>query len=677
MADDHALSVRRESRRRRASHHRGQAVAVGLALLIMGATAATALVLATGSPQALVGCRLSSAHRQVIGSDSLLLATDGSPLGAVPTSRNREPVTLDQITHWLPTATVAIEDRRFWSHGALDYTGIGRAILANVKAGRFVQGGSSITQQLVRGRYLGPARMTLSRKLTEACLAVELAHAWPKRRILESYLNTVFYGHHAFGVEAAARTYFSRPSKNLSLGQAALLAGLPQAPSQDDPLSHPVAATARRDEVLAALRRDGVISPHRYGIAAAAPLRLQPSSRYSQVRHKSFFDTALRELVGRYGAARARHGGLRVQTTLDARLQGLAGRAIGGWIHGAPDPAAALVAIDPSSGAIRAMATTSPPHPGLPFNLAVQSHRQAGSAFKVFTLTTALQHGIPLSSVFNGPASLTIGDRRCLSPNGPWSVHNYADETSGRMDLLQAIAHSVNTIFAQVAVRVGPQNIVRTAQRMGIRSPLEPVCSITLGPDGVSPLDLTDAFATLAAGGIHHAPEALGPIAATDGTVLTTGHAAAGDRAIARWVARRVTYALTGVIRGGTGTAADPGRPAAGKTGTAENFKDAWFCGFVPQLVACVWIGHPEAERPMANLDGFAQVVGGSVPARIWHDFMVPAMAGRRVVPLPEVSASKVAVASPAGTGGTIAVPPPSSGPPPPAAPRRPARPHP
>ncbi|MCW3003103.1 MAG: penicillin-binding protein [Conexibacter sp.] len=679
MADDDALSVRRESRRRRARHRRGQAfaVALALALLIVGSAAATALVLVTRSPESLVGCRLSSAHRHVAGSDSFLLATDRSPLGAVPTSRNREPVMLDHITHWIPAATVAIEDRRFWSHGALDYTGIGRAAVADAKAGRFVEGGSSITQQLVRGRYLGSAPMTLSRKLTEACLAVELAHTWPKRRILESYLNTVFYGHHAFGVEAAARTYFSRPSGELSLGQAALLAGLPQAPSQDDPLIHPAAATTRRNEVLAAMRRDGVISAYRYGIAAAAPLRLHPSRRYSEIRDKSFFDTALRELAGRYGAGRVRHGGLRVQTTLDARLQGLAGRAIRGWIHGAPDPAAALVAIDPASGAIRAMATTSPPQPGLPFNLAVQSHRQAGSAFKVFTLTTAVAQGIPLSSVFNGPASLTIPDRRCLNADGPWSVHNFADETSGRMDLLQAIAHSVNTIFAQVAVRVGPQNIVRTAHRMGIRSPLEPVCSITLGPDGVSPLDLTDAFATLAAGGIHHAPEALGPIATANGTVLTTGRRAAGNRAIAPWVARRVTYALTGVVRGGTGTAADPGRPAAGKTGTAENFKDAWFCGFVPQLAACVWIGHPEAETPMANLDGFAQVVGGSVPARIWHDFMVPAMAGRRVVPLPEVSTSKVAVPSPAGTGGTIAVPPPSSGPPPPPAPRRPARPHP
>jgi penicillin-binding protein 1A len=357
-----------------------------------------------------------------------------------------------------------------------------------------------------------------------------------------------------------------------------------------------------------------------------------------------------------------------VQTTLDPRLQRLAGRAITGWIRGAADPAAVLVAIDPHDGAIRAMATATPGHPPLRFNLATQSHRQAGSAFKVFTLTTALQQGIALSSVWHGPAALTIPDRRCLNADGPWVVHNFADEATGTMDLVQAIAHSVNTIFAQVAVRVGPQNIVRTAQRMGIRSPLTPVCAITLGPEGVSPLEMTDAFATLASGGEHHDATAVDRVTTAGGAVLRSGPRA-GNRVLTTQVAGQVTYALTGVIRGGTGTAADPGRPAAGKTGTAENFEDAWFCGFVPQLVACVWIGHPQAEISMAGLDGFAQVVGGSVPARIWHDFIVPAMAGRRVVPLHGVSASHVALASPGATGGTIAPPPGPAGPPPAAAP--------
>jgi penicillin-binding protein 1A len=661
MRDDDALSIRREWRRRRA-RHRGHGVAIGLALalvVILGAAAAAALVMVARSPQGAIGCHLGSTRPSVVGRESFLFAADGSRLGAVPTSQNHEPIPLSRMSRWLPVATVSIEDRRFWHHGALDYAGIGRAALANLKAGRVVQGGSTITQQLVRARYLRGESMTLRRKLSEACLAVELARVWPRRRILETYLNTVFYGHHAFGVEAAAHTYFSRPAAQLSLAQAALVAGLPQAPSRNDPLRHPVAAVRRRNEVLAAMRRHGVISQARYRVAAAARLRVHPAGRYSLIRFKTFFDAAQRELDRRYGSARVRHGGLQVRTTLDPRLQRLAGRAIAGWIHGASGPAAVLVAIEPRSGAIRAMATTTPGHHRLRFNLATQSHRQAGSAFKVFTLTTAIQQGVPLSSVWHGPASLTIPDRRCLNANGPWLVHNFADEATGTMDLLQAIAHSVNTIFAQVAVRVGPKNIVATARRMGIRSPLKPVCSITLGPEGVSPLEMTDAFATLASGGVHHTAEAIERVRTPDGAVRSH-RPAAGKRVLAPGVARRVTYALTGVIRGGTGTAADPGRPAAGKTGTAEHFKDAWFCGFVPQLVACVWIGHPESEKPMANLDGFAQVVGGSVPARIWHDFMVPAMAGRPVVPLHGVSASHVALRSPDTTGGT-GVPPPAS----------------
>jgi penicillin-binding protein 1A len=285
----------------------------------------------------------------------------------------------------------------------------------------------------------------------------------------------------------------------------------------------------------------------------------------------------------------------------------------------------------------------------LQFNLASQSRRQAGSAFKTFTLTAAIEQGIPLSSVWNGPPSLTVPDPRCMNGATPWTVHNFADEAAGTMTLLDAIAHSVNTIFAQVALRAGLHNIVDVAHRLGIRSPLTPVCSITLGPEGVSPLEMTDAFATLAAGGVHHDPEGVRRVTTTDGSVLGPPHTAA-RRVITAQTARTVAYALSGVIKGGTGIAADPGRPAAGKTGTAENESDAWFCGFVPQLASCVWLGYPRAEIPMTSLDGFSPVVGGSVPARIWHDFMVPALAGVRVISFPTVSADQLRAPSSGGT---------------------------
>jgi penicillin-binding protein 1A len=633
--------VRRELRRRRSRHRRGGARRVValtvLLLLVIGLSGAAALVIVARSPGPVVGCDLDSTQSRPFGRTSVVYAADGLRLGTVPTGRNREPVPVWRMGRWLPQATVAIEDRRFWQHGALDYRAIARAALANLKAGHIVQGGSTITQQLVRDRYLGPGPMTLGRKLQEACLAVELARRWSRRRILKEYLNLVFYGHHAYGAQAGAWTYFSRPASRLPLAQAALLAGLPQAPSLDDPFRHPRRALARRNEVLAAMRRSGTISAGRFRAAVASSLGLDPGHRYGRVRFATFFDVALRELVHRDGGVRARHGGLRVQTTLDPSLQRLADRALVGWLHGASDPAGALVAIDPRTGAIRAMTTAIPGQRRSHFNLASQSHRQAGSAFKVFTLTAAIERGIPLSSVWHGPASLTIPSRRCLNASGRWVVHNFADESTGTMTLAQAIAHSVNTIFAQVVMRVGPRRVVAVAHRMGIRSPLKPVCSITLGPEGVSPLEMTRAFATLATGGVRHDATAVRRVVTADGAVVSRQRRS-GKRVLAPRVAERVTQALTGVVRAGTGRAADPGRPAAGKTGTAEDFKDAWFCGYVPQLAACVWIGHPQAEIPMHNLDGFAQVVGGSVPARIWHDFMVGALRGLPVQPLPGAS---------------------------------------
>jgi penicillin-binding protein 1A len=338
-----------------------------------------------------------------------------------------------------------------------------------------------------------------------------------------------------------------------------------------------------------------------------------------------------------------RSAGLRVQTTLSIRLQKAADAALARWLPAETDPAGALVAIDPRTGAIRAMATWLPNGRRLRFNLATQSRRQAGSAFKTFTLTTAVAQGVPLGSVWNGPRSLTIPNRRCMNGATPWTVHNFADEAAGTMTLLNATAHSVNTIFAQVSLRVGLHNIVEMAHRLGVRSPLTPVCALTLGPEGVSPLEMTTAFATLAARGIRRYPEDVRRVIGDGGEVLRWRHGAA-RRVISSRTAGTVTYALTGVIKGGTGMAADPGRPAAGKTGTAENFRDAWFCGFVPQLTSCVWIGHPKAEIRMRSVAGFSPVVGGSVPARIWHDFMVRALEGVPVIRFPTVRANQLRV---------------------------------
>jgi penicillin-binding protein 1A len=575
---------------------------------------------------ALSDCSLSHLRPVSLGENSFLYAADGTLLGAIPSATNRQPLSLRHISPWLPKATIAIEDRRFYSHGALDYRAILRAAFADLRAGRIVEGGSTITQELVRNLYIGSSVRTLGRKIEEACLANKLADRWTKREILAAYLNEVFYGNRAYGAEAGAQTYFSRSARSLTLPQAALLAGLPQAPSVYDPLKQPEFALDRRNEVLSAMLRANDITQAEYDWAVGTPLGLKPGKLYTDVHHPNFFGYAEQQLVSRYGQRRVEAGGLVVKTTVEPRLQAAAQQALVSHLHSKDDPAGAVVAISPGTGAIRAMESWLPGGRHLQFNLATQSGRQAGSAFKPFVLTTALEQGIPLDTYFSGPSEYTVDDPTCEGADAaPWTVHNYADESSGTMNLIDATAHSVNTIYAQLVAKVGPANVVTTAHRMGIRSPLKPVCSITLGSQAVNPLEMTDAYATLAARGVHHAPQALALVTSRSGSWLGRLRPD-GARAMPQPVADTVTSVLQTVVQYGTGTAAAlADRPVAGKTGTAENYEDAWFCGYVPQLATCVWVGYPSREIPLLGVEGVPEVFGGSIPAEIWHDFMTAA----------------------------------------------------
>jgi penicillin-binding protein 1A len=618
--------LRREQKRRRAAVVL-TAAAVAVAAVVVGVAAGGRAVLMSS-------CSLNALRPVALGQNSFVYARNGTLLGVVPSRVNRQPLRLDQISPYLPQATVAIEDRRFWRHGALDYQGILRALYSDVSAGRIVQGGSTITQELVRNLYIGDADRTLSRKVKEACLALKLARHWSKPRILTGYLNEVFYGHAAHGAQAGAETFFSTRAQTLTLAQAALLAGLPQAPTVYDPFAHPAAAMRRRDEVLRAMLADRVITPRQFAHAVSAPLGLRPGSLYARQQHPNFFGWANQQLVARFGAGRVAAGGLRVRTTLDPGTQLQALSAVRSVLEKKTDPAAALVAIDPRTGAVKAMISYVPDGRKLKFNLATQSTRTAGSAFKPFVLATAILHGISLYSSFSGPPSLVIPDHKCDGPQGPWDVHNYADESAGYMNLLSATANSVNTIFAQLVAKVGPRKVVPVAHRMGITTDLQPVCSITLGTQPVNPLEMTDAYATLAAHGVHHAPQAFELVRAPDGRVLGR-LGAPGSQAIPRSVADQVTYALEGVVQHGTGTAANYGRPVAGKTGTAENYQDAWFCGYIPQLATCVWVGYPKAEIPLLGVEGVGAVFGGSLPAEIWKRFMSAATARMPVLQFP------------------------------------------
>lgn len=645
------LFAARHARLRRRSRRRRSVVLIAALLFAAILALVLATVAFTGSQILLSSCSLSDLRPLALGENSFLYNSDGSLLGVVPSSTNRQPVPISKMTPWLPKATVAIEDARFWQHGALDYQGIFRALYQDVSQGHIVQGGSTITQELVRNLYIGNPQRTLARKIREACLATKLFQRMSRKQILAAYLNEVFYGRHAFGAQAGAQTYFSTTAAKLTLPQAALLAGLPQAPTTFDPLINPRGARIRRNQVLSAMWRNGYITKSRYLLARQKPLELRPGRLYSVQHQPNFFGWAQQQLANEFGARRVEAGGLNARTTLDPRMQREALTAVQSILRTPTDPAAAVVAIDPRTGAVKAMVSYLPDHRKMAFNLAAQAHRSTGSAFKAITLATALHQGVSMYSTFYGPPELFITDPQCATNGGPWDVHNNADESAGTMNLFDATANSVNTIFAQLIAKVGVKNTVRMAHLMGITSHLQPVCAITLGSVGVTPLELTDAYATIASGGIHHSPQAFRTVRSSNGRVISR-LSSRGDRVLTENQAALEMQALEGVIQHGTGTAAALDRPAAGKTGTAENYQDAWFCGFVPQLATCVWIGYPKAEIPMYGIEGVYEMFGGTLPAEIWHDFMSQAVAPMPVENFPTPTSYSGTYISGTGTYG-------------------------
>jgi len=650
------MLLARHGRLRRRNRKRRSILLVGALLLASLVALLLATVAFTGQQLLLSQCDLSDLRALALGQNSFLYTDSMQLLGVVPSATNRQPLPLAKISPALPEATVAIEDARFWQHGALDYQGILRALYQNLSKGHIVQGGSTITQELVRNLYIGNPQRTLSRKVKEACLATKYFEKKTRKQILADYLNEVFYGRHAYGAQAAARTYFSKPASRLTLVQAALLAGLPQAPTVYDPLRNPRAALARRNEVLHAMWKNHYISKSNLRSATRRKLQLRPGHLYSELHQPSFFGWATQQLESG-GHRQVELGGLRVKTTLDTRLQGLALHAVSSVLQTPTDPAAAIVSIDPKTGAVKAMVNYLPSGRKMQFNLATQAHRSTGSAFKPITLATALSRGASLSSSFYGPPELLITDPACATNNGPWDVHNFADETAGTMSLLSATAYSVNTIFAQLISVVGVRNVQAMANHLGITERaggpyFRQACAITLGSVGFTPLELTDAYATFASGGIQHDPQAFEFVRAPGGKVIDR-LSTKGTRVLSANVAAQLTYALQGVVQHGTGTAAALGaRPVAGKTGTAEDFKDAWFCGYVPQLVTCVWVGYPKGEISLYNVEGVGEVAGGTLPAAIWHAYMSGAVGSLPVENFPTPDLNVGSIISGSGTYG-------------------------
>jgi penicillin-binding protein 1A len=569
------------------------------------------------------------------GANSVIYAADGSRLGYIQSDEARTPLPFKRIPNVMKYATVAIEDQRFYHHGGVDVEGIIRAAVKDVKAGKPIQGGSTITQQLVRNLYLTDAKRDLARKIKEAKLAEELEKRHTKNWILGQYLNTASYGtvegRTSVGVEAASQTYYGKSARHLTLDQAALIAGLPQSPSEYNPLVNPYGAKERRNEVLQKMADLGYISQAHADQAEQTRIRLHPGNRYTKIREPYFFDYVEQELIQKYGVNTVRKGGLRVYTTIYPSLQDAGRAAINGVLNQPGDPSSAVVSIDPHNGYVRAMASSGD-YAHQQYNLAAQGHRQPGSAFKTFVLTTAVKRGINPNDTYYTSKPLDLD----LPDYGHWKVNTYSNSYGGRMSIEQATLQSDNTVFAQLDLDLGPDAVRQTAYDMGITTKLDGIPAEGLGGLrlGVSPLEMADAYATLAAGGIHSEPIAIKRVKFPDGHVNDVGKPKR-NRVLTDAQAYEVTKILHQNIVGGTAVAANTGCVGeAAKTGTTDNFNDAWLVGFTPDVSTSVWVGYPHALQEMRSVHGI-EVAGGTLPADIWHQYMLTAVRTCRSFPLP------------------------------------------
>ena len=548
---------------------------------------------------------------------SQVFAADGSRLGYIQSDVVRTPVPLEKMPQELQDATVAIEDERFYEHSGVDPNAIMRALIENVEAGKVVQGGSTITQQLVRNLYISNPERDIERKIKEATLAEKLEDAHSKGWILGQYLNTAAYGtidgRTSVGAEAAAQTYFNKPVGEMSLDESALLAGLPQSPSRFNPFINPTGALERRNQVLQNMADQGYITEAEADKASQDGLGLERGYRYVTIREPYFFDYVQQELIDKYGVATVRQGGLKVHTTIQPELQDAAKEAI--VAHGyTSDPASAVVSIDPANGNIVAMASSGT-YQESNFNLAAQGHRQPGSSMKAFVLTAAIRQGADPDSTTYESRVLNLN----LPEYGPWKVTTAEGSACGcSLTIREATEASDNTVFAQMDLDVGPENVRDTAYDMGIETTLDAVPAEGIGGlrIGVTPLEMANAYATLANGGIRNTPTAITKVEFPNGD---TDEPKPGDRerVFSDGVAYEVTDVLKGVVSGGTGSAASIGCPQAGKTGTTDDYTDAWFVGYTPRLSTSVWVGHPNARSTLGS-----SAFGGTLAAPIWQDFM-------------------------------------------------------
>ena len=557
---------------------------------------------------------------------------------------DRTPVALNTVPKFVKDAVISTEDRTFYSNRGVDFRSTVRALISNVDSGGIDQGGSTITQQLIKNRFFTNPKRDLDRKVREAVLAARLTGEWSKARIFEEYLNTVYFGENAYGINAAAQRIIGKPLAELSLAEAALLAGVIKSPSDFDPFTQPEAALARRAHVLREMRKQKVITAAEFTLAEATPLPLSPNCdlpnshpKCTALQAHSIYATEVKnrllelEVLGadeQIAAQRVFRGGLRVYTAYRPDLAWMAQNAVDSTVGQYKPFTAAMAVMEPKTGEVYAVVGGDNPQG---FNLATMGPANAGgrgvgSTFKPITLATAIENKY-------SPKDSVSGSAPCFATYEPWhglekkKFVNAGDGDGGTDSLFNQTKNSVNCAYVNLFTSVGPPKVVEMAKRLGMIRPVNPYLASAIGDTEHSPLEMATVYSTFASEGVRHDPVFIKRVEDEHGRVLY--RAPGGKRVLSPEVARTVTDVLSHVTEGTAARAKLGNRPLAGKTGTRDSSVDAWFAGYTPQLTAVVWMGDPALETPMKNVGQFRAVYGGTYPAIIWQKFMSEALKGK------------------------------------------------
>ena len=591
-----------------------------------------------------------------LAENSYVYDVDGNKIGEIPVAQSRETVGFEGLGEYLPAAVIAVEDRRFYDHFGVDFEGLARAAVTDLRSLEIQEGGSTITEQLMKNLYVPEDQRletSFRRRFVQSALAFAYERKHTKDEVLTAYLNTVYFGRGAYGAEEASQRYFGKSARDLDLSEAAMLAGLLHAPSsyttwEGDIIEGPI--RERRDEVLRLMQQQGRISSQEREEAEATPLDFAPDPPPEDPSYTPFLEKVGREVEEELGPQALRLGGLRIHTTMDPGLQHAAVETSDEVISEPDDPSAAVVTIEPQSGAIRALAGKEGD-----FNLALDARRQPGSSFKPIVLAAALKEDIsPQSTYVSHELTFDFNDEY-------YEIHNYDYIERGEISLSDAMAESDNTVFVQLAVDVGLENVVQTAEDLGITTPVDPYPSTAIGGlgTGVSPLDMASAYSTFAGGGIHREPYSIESIDRnTYGKEETVyDHQIGGQRVLTGNQAAIETQVLRGVVEDGTASMfhdldEEIGHPSAGKTGTTDNFADAWYVGYTPRLCTSVWVGYAEGRRSLVGVHGIQEPNGETLPMDIWSDYMAIATDGDLELDFPEADTDDLYLLEGSTSGG-------------------------